>query len=73
MLQDVYRRLSQPQASSGILRLRTSPEFKVLRYYGRLFADPQVDNLHHVIGCDANDSFAGEQGPTQQVLWFCDG
>lgn len=42
----------------GLLRLRTSPEFKVVRSYGHLFPDDQYDNLYHIISCDPHDSFA---------------
>ena len=34
--QDMYRRLSSAGASQGLLRLRTSPQFKTAQYYGRL-------------------------------------
>ena len=41
-MQDVYRRLSCPQASAGVLRMRCSSAFKPARHYGRLYADQQV-------------------------------
>eukprot|EP00195_Chlamydomonas_chlamydogama_P017072 CAMPEP_0202896248 /NCGR_PEP_ID=MMETSP1392-20130828/5266_1 /ASSEMBLY_ACC=CAM_ASM_000868 /TAXON_ID=225041 /ORGANISM="Chlamydomonas chlamydogama, Strain SAG 11-48b" /LENGTH=777 /DNA_ID=CAMNT_0049581523 /DNA_START=303 /DNA_END=2636 /DNA_ORIENTATION=+ len=56
--QDVYRRLSGQHASAGLLRVRTSAGFKPVRVYGRLFADQQFDNLHHIISCDTSDTFA---------------
>ena len=40
-----------------MLRVRTSAGFRPVRYYGRLFPDRQYDNLHHVIACDASDTF----------------
>jgi hypothetical protein len=56
--QDMYRQLSRPQASQGLLRLRTSPEFTASVHYGNLFADPGYDNLYHVVGCDDFSCFA---------------
>lgn len=47
--QDIYRRLGAPLARGGLLRLRTSPDFKVARAFGHLFPDDQFDNLFHVI------------------------
>jgi hypothetical protein len=41
-LQDVYRRVSSPHANAGLLRVRTTKDFKPVRYYGRLYEDPQV-------------------------------
>ncbi|KXZ54187.1 hypothetical protein GPECTOR_5g282 [Gonium pectorale] len=58
MPQDVYLRLSAPSCSSGLLRLRTSPHFKTARHYGRMFADPALPDLHHIVAADASDSFA---------------
>jgi hypothetical protein len=60
--QDVYRRLSGQRASAGLLRIRTSQGFKPCRFYGRLFADRQYDNLHHIIACDASDTFVVSAG-----------
>ena len=31
---------------------------QTLRHYGRLFPDPQIENLHHVINCDVADTYA---------------
>ncbi|KAJ9517351.1 hypothetical protein QJQ45_016723 [Haematococcus lacustris] len=58
--QDMYRRLCSPQATSGLLRVRTSKGFKPVRYYGRLFADQQarIENLHHVVNCSPADCYA---------------
>ncbi|KAG2486738.1 hypothetical protein HYH03_014664 [Edaphochlamys debaryana] len=58
MPQDVYLRLSSPSAAVGIIRLRTSPHFKVVRHYGRLFPDPTIPDLHHIIAADPSDAFA---------------
>lgn len=51
-MQDVYRRLSVPQAMGGMLRIRTSPEFKVVRSYGRVVPDERYENLYHVVATD---------------------
>ena len=48
-LQDIYRRLGAPLARGGLLRLRTSPDFRVARAFGHLFPDDQFENLFHVI------------------------
>lgn len=47
--QDIYRRLRRPRCTRGILRLRTSVEFSVVRAYGRLFPDQQVPGLQALI------------------------
>jgi len=57
-VQDVYRRLSAPQALGGLLRVRTSPDFRTARAFGHLYPDDQYDNLFHVISCDPQDAFA---------------
>ena len=57
-LQDVYKRLSSPAALQGMLRIRTSPEFKVSRAYGQLFQDEQYDNLVHITACRPDSTFA---------------
>ena len=57
-MQDVYRRLSAPQALGGLLRVRTSPDFRTGRAFGHLYPDDQYDNLFHVISCDPQDAFA---------------
>jgi hypothetical protein len=41
-----------------MLRLRTSPEFRVARSFGQLFPDPRYDSLAHIVACDANTTFA---------------
>lgn len=40
--QDLYRRLAGGRAFAGLMRVRTSPELKAVRFYGRLYADQQV-------------------------------
>ena len=55
--QDLYRRLSAPQALGGLLRMRTSPDFRVARAFGHLYPDDQFENLFHVISCDPQDAF----------------
>lgn len=57
-VQDVYKRLAEPCAQSGLLRLRTSPEFKVVRSYGHHFPDDRFDNLCHVIAAGPSTTFA---------------
>ena len=56
--QDVYRRLSTPCALNGLLRVRTSPEYRVARAYGQLFPDERYDNLAHIVACNASTAFA---------------
>lgn len=56
--QDVYRRLADPCAMAGLLRLRTSPEFRVVNAYGHLFPDERFENLCHVIACSPSSAFA---------------
>eukprot|EP00898_Chlorokybus_atmophyticus_P008263 jgi/Chlat1/8438/Chrsp80S07919 len=56
--QDVYRLLSRPRALGGLLRLRTSGEFRVAQAYGHFFADKRYENLHHIISCDPFDTYA---------------
>eukprot|EP00884_Botryococcus_braunii_P002587 jgi/Botrbrau1/12329/Bobra.4_3s0002.2 len=55
--QDVYRRLSMPTALAGLLRVRTSHEFRCARAYGHLFPDQEFENLAHVIACDPHAAF----------------
>ena len=55
--QDIYRMLSRPKAQGGVLRLRCSSEFQVVRAYGHFFPDAQYDNLYHIISCDAFDAY----------------
>ena len=55
--QDLYRRLTAPQALGGLLRMRTSGDFRVARAYGHLYPDDQFENLYHVISCDPQDAF----------------
>ncbi|WIA11779.1 hypothetical protein OEZ85_011873 [Tetradesmus obliquus] len=55
--QDLSRRLATPKALSGMLRLRTCPQLKVTRCYGRLYPDQQYADLFHVPCCDPGHSF----------------
>eukprot|EP00879_Flechtneria_rotunda_P001812 GHRR01001976.1.p1 GENE.GHRR01001976.1~~GHRR01001976.1.p1 ORF type:complete len:996 (+),score=422.55 GHRR01001976.1:2722-5709(+) len=55
--QDLYRRLSTPKALAGMLRLRTCPQVKVSRCYGRLWPDQQYADLFHVPCCDPGQAF----------------
>jgi hypothetical protein len=34
--------VASPHANAGLLRVRTTKDFKPVRYYGRLYEDPQV-------------------------------
>jgi hypothetical protein len=54
---DVYRRLTEPCALAGLLRVRTSPEFKVTWAFGHLFPDERFENLCHVIACSPSSAF----------------
>lgn len=65
--QDVYRRLAAPQALSGLLRIRTSPEFKATRAHGHLFPDEQYEDLAHVVECEASTTFAFDFEYTRAV------
>ncbi|EFJ23029.1 hypothetical protein SELMODRAFT_104389 [Selaginella moellendorffii] len=56
--QDLYRMLSRPCAYSGVLRIRTSPEFKTVHSYGHFFSDPQYENVQHIICCDPHATYA---------------
>jgi len=56
--QDIYRQFSRPQTSHGLLRIRTSEEFKVSTGYGHFYPDSGYENLYHVQGCDQFKSFA---------------
>jgi hypothetical protein len=46
-----------PCALAGLLRLRTSHEFRTARAYGHLFPDHEFENLAHVIAADPHASF----------------
>lgn len=41
-----------------MLRIRTSPEFKVSKAYGQLLPDEQYDNLVHITACTPQSTFA---------------
>lgn len=53
----MYRQLSMPTALAGLLRVRTSHEFRCARAYGHLFPDQEFENLAHVIACDPHTAF----------------
>ncbi|CAD7704802.1 unnamed protein product [Ostreobium quekettii] len=55
LTQDLYRHLSSPHAQNCLLKVRTSPEFRVARLYGRVFKDPMYDDVYHMMSCDAFD------------------
>lgn len=57
-MQDVYRCLAAPKAMNGLLRVRTSPEFRVVRGFGQLTADKTYDNLYYIVACDSSATFA---------------
>jgi hypothetical protein len=44
-------------AFKGLLRLRTSSEFKTLSSFGHLFPDQSYENLYHLAGCDRYKTF----------------
>jgi hypothetical protein len=56
--QDVYRRLTEPAALAGLLRLRASPELRAARAYGPLTPDGRYENLYHVTACGPRTAFA---------------
>ena len=41
-----------------MLRIRTSPEFKVSQSYGQLLQDEQYENLVHITACSQHSTFA---------------
>jgi hypothetical protein len=55
---DVHRLLSRRRAMQGMLRLRTSPEYRVARAFGHLTPDAEYGNLWHVVAADEQSSFA---------------
>ncbi|XP_042511223.1 protein transport protein SEC24-like isoform X1 [Macadamia integrifolia] len=65
--QDMYRTLSRPYAFGCVLRLRTSAEFKHSRSYGHFFADPQYENVQHIICCDSYATYAYDFDFTSNV------
>ena len=56
--QDVFNALSRKRAMQGMLRLRTSEEFRTSKAFGHLTPDSQYENLYHVTACDEGSSFA---------------
>ena len=59
---DVYKQLTSPFASHGILRLRTSPQIAISRSYGPTIQDERMQDLYHIAGCheDTTVAFAFE-------------
>jgi hypothetical protein len=49
--EDVFKQVSRPFASQGMLRLRTSPELIVSQAYGPIVLDETVEQLFHLPGC----------------------
>ena len=56
--QDIYRHLSGPRATQGLLRLRTSSEIVAAQAYGHLAPDPEYEDIYHVTACDGDTCFA---------------
>lgn len=56
--QDIFSRLQRQQGVSCSLKLRTSPEFTVVRHYGPLVESPKYELLYNLPVCDQFDSFA---------------
>ena len=56
--QDLYRMLSHPYSFACVLRLRTSPEFRLGHSHDHFFPDPQYDNVQHIICCDTYPTYA---------------
>eukprot|EP00892_Ulva_mutabilis_P001550 jgi/Ulvmu1/11396/UM075_0058.1 len=56
--QDLCRRLQTPQALCGLLRVRTCPELRVARVYGRAREDAEHPQLFHIVACDPHDCAA---------------
>ena len=61
----MYRRLIAPTATRGLLRIRTSSELQLTRFYGPLVADESHDNLAHVALADTQTTFAFDLRHTQ--------
>ena len=55
---DVYKQLSRPFASQGVLRLRTSPELTVSQSFGPIVLDEVVEQLYHLPGCHGETTVA---------------
>ena len=56
--QDIFSRLQRQQGISCSLKLRTSPEFTVVRHYGPLVESPKYELLYNLPVCDQFDCFA---------------
>lgn len=46
------------QALCGLMRVRTCPELRVARVYGRVIDDPEHPQLYHIVACDPTDCTA---------------
>ena len=57
-MQDVVKRARTPLAMSALLRIRTCPEVRVVRAYGKLQPDPDHDQLWHAVAVDPHDTFS---------------
>ena len=55
---DVYKQLTSPFASQGLLRLRTSPQLTLSRSYGAAIQDARMQDLFHVAGCHEDTTVA---------------
>ena len=56
--EDVYKQLSRPFASQGMLRVRTSPELVVSHAYGPVVEDTAIQQLYHLAGCHGETAAA---------------
>lgn len=43
---------------SALLRIRTCPELRVAKVYGKVHADPDHEQIWHIVATDPHDSFA---------------
>lgn len=46
------------QALCGLLRVRTCPELRAARVYGRAVEDGEHPQLYHIVACDPHDCSA---------------
>lgn len=73
--QDVHRHIASPQAFLANMRVRTSPDFRVCRCYGKLLEDEQYENLQHIVVCNKLDTFVLDfehtagQGFEEDIEW----
>ena len=57
-VQDVVKRLCTPQAMCALLRIRTCPELRVAKVYGKVQEDPDHDQIWHIVAAGPYDTFA---------------